>query len=249
MVPSLVLIFGIAYTFLAIVSFKHATLMTFIYGFLAILCFASFWLFSLQSPFAWPSALVNVILLVLIVASVLYVQKPALRCKTPHTVRWIVVLGCRLINGKPGRTLTRRLETALQCYRQHPEAQIMVCGGKGDDELLSEADAMSAYLVAQGVLPQEIIKEDQSRTTAENLRNFLELSHCQDDPILLVTSDFHMGRALGLADQIGLSNVSGLPSSTPWTSWFNCALREALILGAQKLGIQPSNVSIGSKRL
>ena len=75
------------------------------------------------------------------------------------------------------------------------------------------------------------------------------LTGAADAAVAVVTSDFHMGRALNLARQEGLTNASGLPAKTPRISWIGCAFREALILGAQKLGFRPSNITIGSKRL
>ena len=230
-------------------SFKHSTLMCFPYGLYALLCGAAWALFSIGSAAAVPLAVLNLALLAAFVAALLWVQRPARTCRTPERLDWIVVLGCKLINGRPGRTLTRRLNAALACYRQHPEARLMVCGGKGEDEARSEAEAMAKFLVEQGLCPEEITLEDTSRTTAENLRNFLALTGAADAAVAVVTSDFHMGRALNLARQEGLTNASGLPAKTPRISWIGCAFREALILGAQKLGFRPSNITIGSKRL
>ena len=245
----LMTVLGIAFAVAAVVCFRHSTLMSFPYGLFALLCLGARWLHDASCAFAQPLAVFNLLLLGTAIAAVAYVQAPASRCKTPSQVDWIVVLGCRLVEGKPGRTLTCRLQAALKCYRQHPEARLVVCGGKGEDESCSEAAAMSAFLISQGLSAEEIVKEDQSRTTAENLRNFLQITGSQDASILLVTSDFHMGRSLQLARQIGFTKVAGLPSKTPWTAWFNCALREAFILMAQKIGFHPSNVSIGKKRL
>ena len=46
---------------------------------------------------------------------------------------------------------------------------MIVSGGQGSDEAISEAEAMRRYLVEQGIRNEEIIMEDKSTNTEENL--------------------------------------------------------------------------------
>jgi uncharacterized SAM-binding protein YcdF (DUF218 family) len=83
---------------------------------------------------------------------------------------------------------------------------LIVSGGKGDDERVSEAEAMAKYLVGRGFPADRIALEDQSRNTAENLlfsRDIMERggpgARC-----VIVTSDFHAFRAAMIARRLGI---------------------------------------------
>jgi uncharacterized SAM-binding protein YcdF (DUF218 family) len=83
---------------------------------------------------------------------------------------------------------------------------LIVSGGKGGDEVRSEAAAMAGYLAGRGVPEAAIVLEDQSRNTEENLRFSQAImdrlrpgSRCT-----IVTSDFHAFRAAMIARRLGL---------------------------------------------
>ena len=87
-----------------------------------------------------------------------------------HAYDYIIVHGAGLVGDQPSPLLARRIDLALRMWeRQHRMGRIIVSGGKGDDEEVSEAQAMHAYLVERGVPDEAIIDEDQSTTTMENL--------------------------------------------------------------------------------
>lgn len=140
----------------------------------------------------------------------------------------IVVLGAKAHGLEPGRVLRARLEQAQKAYEQGLGGKILVCGGKGTDETVSEAEAMAAYLKAQGVPGEDILLEAQSRNTRENLRfakRIMEANGYQT--CVLVTSDYHMMRARMLAGQEGLS-VTCSRARSDWPGiWFS-RVRECL---------------------
>ena len=72
----------------------------------------------------------------------------------------MVIFGCQVMPWGPSVLLQDRLDTALDYLEDHPDLTVIVTGGKGDDEHLSEAQAMFDYLVAHGVNPDQIIRED-----------------------------------------------------------------------------------------
>jgi uncharacterized SAM-binding protein YcdF (DUF218 family) len=126
----------------------------------------------------------------------------------PKRVDFIVVLGAGL---RPDGTviplLARRLDKAVQVWEAgEKQAKIVVSGGRGTDERVSEATAMRQYLLEQGVPTAEIILEDKSRNTAENLRFSARLMEAQkkDYRALIVTSNYHVLRAVLLAQQQGM---------------------------------------------
>lgn len=82
---------------------------------------------------------------------------------------FIIVLGARLNGDTPAKLLTYRLETALAYHQKYPQTKIIVSGGKGNGENISEARAMKNYLVDKGIDKDLIIEENQSTNTSENI--------------------------------------------------------------------------------
>jgi len=123
----------------------------------------------------------------------------------------IVVHGAGLRkDGSVTPLLRGRLDRALQAYagetaRGH-RPLIVPSGGQGVDEVRSEAAAMAEYLRAQAVPEDDIILEDRSTTTRENIERSVvllrEWGHA--GPILLVTSDYHVLRTASLAHRLGI---------------------------------------------
>ena len=110
----------------------------------------------------------------------------------------MVVFGCKVDPDGPSILLRDRLDTALAYLEDHPDMTVVVSGGKGDDEHVSEAQATYDYLVERGVDGERIVREDQSRNTWQNVNNTLALfrsgAAADPDRVLLVSSDFHLTR-------------------------------------------------------
>ena len=140
----------------------------------------------------------------------------------------MVVFGCQVKPDGPSILLRDRLDTALGYWEEHPDIHIVVSGGKGDDEHVSEAQCMYDYLTAHGVDGENIFMEDQSRNTHQNIYNTLDAllmwvspwewgddSGSQaPDQYVLVSSDFHLTRILMLWERATgrLDNVTTLPA-------------------------------------
>ena len=131
--------------------------------------------------------------------------------KTAET-EYLIVLGAQMRENGPSVVLQYRLETATEYLAEHPQVKCIVSGGKGSNETVSEAEGMRDYLVAHGIDASRIILEDKSTDTSENLRYCLSLLPSADTPVGIVTNNFHMYRALGIAEQCGYKNASGVPA-------------------------------------
>ena len=109
----------------------------------------------------------------------------------------LILLGVRP-EGEWGREeLRRRCEGAARWYGAHPHGQIIACGGQTGSLPVSEAAEMKRSLIGMGVPETDIIIEDSSRITRENLTNALALLDDADrESLYLATSDYHMPRAL-----------------------------------------------------
>lgn len=132
----------------------------------------------------------------------------------------LVVLGAGLLNGHQiGRVLGSRLDTALALANQqkHP-VTIIVSGGQGPDETISEAAAMAHYLQRHG-FQGRLIQENQATNTLSNLmysqRLWMALPN-QGGRVVVVTSDYHLFRARILAHQLGL-RLPGQAAPTLWS--------------------------------
>lgn len=117
----------------------------------------------------------------------------------------IIVLGARLFGDQPSSMLRLRLEKAVELYQAGYAPAIIVSGGQGPDEAVSEAAAMRAYLVSRGVPPEAITMEDQSVSTRENLQNSQQLmQRYQWRQAIIVTNRSHLFRSLLLARLLDL---------------------------------------------
>ena len=110
----------------------------------------------------------------------------------------MVIFGCKVDPDGPAILLRDRLDTALDYLEDHPDMTVVVAGGQGSDEPVSEAQAMYDYLVEHGVDGAQIIRDDQSRNTWQNINYTLELFQSGEaadtEQVLLVSSDFHLTR-------------------------------------------------------
>lgn len=131
---------------------------------------------------------------------------------------YCIILGAQMKANGPSNTLQRRLDRALVYLRENPETLAIVSGCQGSNEPVSEARGMYEYLVGAGIAPERILLEEASRNTCENLEFSGKLINRQENSVVLVTNNFHMFRALRLAEGAGYGHVQGLAASAyPWT--------------------------------
>lgn len=148
----------------------------------------------------------------------------------PGTYSAIVVLGAQVNpDGSPSVQLEWRLNKALEMYKAQP-MQIVVTGAQGADEPATEASVMAAWLIARGVLPEHVLMDDTSFNTMENLANAVKLLSRSTVDLLIVTSDYHLPRALQIARDMGL-NPSGVGSPIKPEYWVKNHFRETLAWG------------------
>lgn len=142
---------------------------------------------------------------------------------------YIIVLGAGLKDGlTPNKILSNRLDKAMKVFRKTMSSSyIVVSGGQGSDELVSEAEAMKNYLIDHGIKNHEIIIEDKSTNTYENIRNSYEIIQKRKgrQQIAVVTSDFHVYRAVLLCKQFNFQ-ATGIGAHTAFYYWPTAMIRE-----------------------
>ena len=142
-----------------------------------------------------------------------------------------VVLGCQVRGTVPSLLLSYRIQAAADYLNAHPEAVAILSGGQGAGEDISEAECMYRSLTARGVDPARLYREEDSTVTVENLRCSMALMEREGlrGPVALISNDFHLYRALKMAEDLGLP-AQGLAARSNWYSRPTYILREALAL-------------------
>ena len=117
----------------------------------------------------------------------------------------IIVLGAKLIGREPSTILRLRLEEALRLYEAKYASAIIVSGGKGWDEDISEAVAMKTFLISRGVPEASVYIEEQSKNTFQNLAFSQTIMREKSlSSAIIVSNASHIRRALALANQLGM---------------------------------------------
>ena len=148
---------------------------------------------------------------------------------------YIIIHGCQI---KKDGTLTNllkgRADRAIEFAKMQKDKTgkdmiFIPSGGKGNDEVISEADAIKNYLLENGIQEDRILAEDKSVNTFENLKNAKELIRKDaktDDPkIAFSTTNYHVFRTGVFASQQGIK-AEGIGAKTKRYFWINAFIRE-----------------------
>ena len=138
----------------------------------------------------------------------------ATKPKEEHTV---IVLGCKVRNDGLSLMLLHRMQTAETYLKAHPDIPVILCGGQGNDEPMSEAQAMCNYLIEHGIDKERIYLEDKSTSTFENLQNAKDILDENDlgYDITIVTDGYHQLRASLMASSLNLK-ADAVSAKTSW---------------------------------
>jgi len=123
-----------------------------------------------------------------------------------------------------------RINHAIELYRRGKVRKLIFTGGQGNPNEPTEAAAARTYAMANGIPAQDILEEQTSHTTYENIVNAKQLADANSlKTVLLVSDPMHMRRAMTIANDIGLQ---ASPSPTPtsryktWRTQVNELTRE-----------------------
>lgn len=185
------------------------------------------------------------ILLILFIAAVLvFVSGMGIICIAEKRARAdadmeagdaIIVLGAQVkADGSLSVQLQWRLEAALAAW-QARNRPVIVCGGQGDNEPCTEAECMKTFLMAHGIPESMILTDDKSVNTFQNMKNAQALLPVTVTSVLLVTSDYHLPRALCIARDAGFEAYGWYADTLP-AYWLKNHMRECLAW--VKYGIQ-----------
>ena len=139
-----------------------------------------------------------------------------------------IVLGLALENGEPAPDLLARLDTARAYLEKYPEAKLILTGGNADGSGRTEAAVMRDILTEQGVPESRLILEDRAETTKENFRNIAEMVS-KEEPVVMISSNYHMDRAVRNAGEEGFSHVMRLPAPSGFLAYGANMLSEVVL--------------------
>lgn len=145
----------------------------------------------------------------------------------------VIVLGAGVNGETPSAALRSRIDAAAAYLEQHPDVPVVLSGGQGSGERISEAEAMRRALWTEdGAENARYLLEDRSTSTAENFKfskALLEEWGLDTDTavIAVVTNDFHCFRSHMIARRQGLHIVDVLAELPWWWLTANYYAREA----------------------
>lgn len=119
---------------------------------------------------------------------------------------YAVILGAKVKQDSLSLSLRYRLDAALAYANENPHVTLILSGGQGSDEPMSEAEAMRQFLTDKGIEESRLLLEDASTSTYENLLFSKKLLPFDVDSITIISSDFHLARAQRIARSLDLKS-------------------------------------------
>ena len=163
----------------------------------------------------------------------LYANIMAAKHKPNFDKDFIIVLGCKVrADGTLTPLLKARVDKAIEFAKEQKEKSgksivFIPSGGKGQDEVISEAEAMKNYLIENGISEENIAIEGEATNTAQNMKfskNIIDEIN-KDGNIIFSTTNYHVFRSGVIANNEGIE-CEGIGSKTKWYFYTNALIRE-----------------------
>ncbi len=160
----------------------------------------------------------------------------AVRFKAPFDKQYLLILGCCIRkDGTLTPILKGRADAAIDFERRQfaatgRHAKFVPSGGQGNDEVISESEAIKRYLMEQGYPEEQIVKEDKSVNTFQNIkfsrdRIAEDAGTYEGVKAAFATTNYHVFRGYILSRKNGL-DAQGISAKTKWYFYPNAFLRE-----------------------
>lgn len=154
--------------------------------------------------------------------------------------KYLIVLGAGLRkDGSVTPLLKGRIDKAIKFYKKQEEKTgispiLLMSGGQGKDEKISEALAMKNYALLKGIPKENIVLENQSKNTRENISFSYKIikekeEKIKDYEILFVTCNYHVFRTAIIGKQLDLK-IHGLGSRVKLYYYISATIREYIAI-------------------
>ena len=177
---------------------------------------------------------IRILLIILVLAEILLVSFIAVygvSDNVEYNEDAVIVLGAGIREERVTLPLKLRLDKAIEYHRKNPDAVIIVTGGQGFQETVTEAYAMEKYLLQNGVDKNKIIKEEKATSTSENMKfskEILDVEFENGYSVVVVTNNFHVFRGTSVAKKTGFCEVAHMHAGLQWYNLMPCYIRESL---------------------
>lgn len=121
----------------------------------------------------------------------------------------ILILGAGVRNNEPSPMLKDRLDEGIALYKEGKTPKIIMSGDHGQEDY-DEVNLMKKYAIDKGVPSSDIFMDHAGFSTYESIYRAKEIF--QAKKVIIVTQDYHLYRALYIANELGLKAV-GFPSN------------------------------------
>ena len=174
---------------------------------------------------------------------------------------YLIVLGAKVKEDSLSNSLRKRLDKAIEYSQRNPDTILILSGGQGPDEPMSEARAMYEYLLYNGVPEEQMAMETISTSTVENIayskvlideiqnekreKQAREMRPIAPGPYVLaedkplqigvLTSNFHVFRARMIAEKWGIPGIYGIASESDKLLFPHLCVRECAAILKDKL--------------
>ena len=116
----------------------------------------------------------------------------------------ILVLGAGVRNDSPSPILKDRLDYALELYRKGVAPKLLMSGDHGR-ESYDEVNIMKNYAITHGVPSENVFMDHAGFSTYESIYRARDVFKAKK--IVIVTQEYHLYRALYIANSLGLEAV------------------------------------------
>ncbi len=187
-----------------------------------------------------PKAVTVIFVGICIAAAIVFVWVEAIiiangHAKPQQDAAYMIVLGGQVKGTRVSLLLKYRLDAAYDYLVENEDTVVIVSGGQGTGEDISEAQAMQEYLVAKGIDAERICMEDKSVNTDQNIAFSRAFMDSNADSVVVVSNAFHIYRAVGICKKQGLTQVEGLGAKSSLLTVPTNYLREAMAVVKYKL--------------
>ena len=168
-----------------------------------------------------------------LIIATLYCNVKASKHIPKYDKDFVIILGSKINNdGTLTPLLKARVDKAIEFgqkqYKTTKKEIIYIpSGGKGKDEVIAEAMAIKNYLTTKGIKEKQIIIEDKSTNTLENMKfSKIKIDEKKKEAkISFSTTNYHVFRSGVIASEQGI-NCEGMGSKTKWYFYTNALIRE-----------------------
>lgn len=177
--------------------------------------------------FSWFKEIMKPLRILLIVGIIIFIVVEGMIIMYPkksvEKSDYVLVLGAGIRGENLTTTLRDRLNAAIKYMDEtNFKGDIIVSGGQGPGESITEAEAMRRYLVKEGINNDKIILENKSTNTFQNFKYTKEKIEDEEKidivnaDVTVITTDFHALRSSIIAKRNGYENIRFYSSNTEW---------------------------------